>query len=224
EEARLPLVRRPDLSPDLVVVFSTESFVGSPTPLPSHYRFVGPSISDRPDATPFPWEELRADVPRVFVSLGTVSADRTDAFYATVAEALGAQPMQVVLAAPPEAVENAPSNFIVRARVPQLALLPRVNAVVSHGGHNTVCEALANGLPLVVTPIRDDQPIVADQVVAAGAGLRISFGRVQAAALGAAVVRVLGEPAFRAAALRVQASFAVAGGAPLAASLIEGLA
>ncbi len=183
--AGLPVVRDADLSPDRVIVFSTEMLVGASEPFPAHYRFVGPSISDRPDATPFPWELLDAPArapsgagrpPRVFVSLGTVSAEVGAAFYATVVAALGDQPVQVILAAPPDQVPETPSSFIVRARVPQLALLPRVDAVVCHAGHNTVCEALAHGLPLVVAPIRDDQPVIAGQVVRAGAGGAIRSG------------------------------------------------
>ncbi len=189
---------------------------------PDHYRFVGPSIGDRPDPTPFPWDALR-EGPRAFVSLGTVSADRGAAFHATVAQALAGEPLQVILAAPPDHLPDPPANFIVRERVPQLALLPHVHAVVSHGGHNTVCESLAHGLPLVVTPIRDDQPVVANQVVAAGAGLRLRFGRLAPQALRDALRRVLDEPAFRAAAGRVRASFAAAGGAPEAARLLEEL-
>jgi MGT family glycosyltransferase len=196
--------------------------VGPTDTFPPQYRFVGPSIQDRPDPTPFPWDALR-DEPRVLVSLGTVSADRGDDFYATVVEALRGQPMQVILVAPDGRVTNPPENFIVRARVPQLALLPHVHAVVSHGGHNTVCESLANGIPLVVTPIRDDQPIVANQVVAAGAGLRLRFGRLSPATLRGGVLRVLGEPEFRAGAKRVADSFASVGGAALAARHLEEL-
>ena len=70
--------------------------------------------------------------------------------------------------------------------------------MVTHGGHNTVCEALAHGLPLVVAPIRDDQPIIAEQVVAAGAGVRVKFGRVSTEGLRAAIDRVLTDPDLRA--------------------------
>ena len=97
------------------------------------------------------------------------------------------QAVQVILVAPPEVVGPLPPNVICQRYVPQLAVLREVDAVVCHGGHNTVCEALARGLPLVIAPIKDDQPIVADQVVAAGAGLRIKFGRVQPPELAAAV-------------------------------------
>ena len=148
---------------------------------------------------------------------------RGERFYSTVIEALGHSRVQVVLVAPEELVGVVPDNVIVRRRVPQLRLLPRVHAVICHGGHNTVCEALAHGLPLVVAPIKDDQPVIAQQVVDAGAGIRVRFGRVSAAELRTAVERVLEEDSFKAAAVTIQASFAEAGGAARAARLLEGL-
>jgi MGT family glycosyltransferase len=222
-DAGLPALDPPDLSPELVLVLSTEALVGPLERFPSTYRFVGPSIQDRPDDTPFPWDELAADRPSILVSLGTISAERAGDFYDVVVAALRDATLQVVLVAPPDRVPVVPANFIVRPRVPQLRLLPRLAAVVTHGGHNTVCESLANGLPLVVTPIRDDQPVVANQVVAAGAGIRLRFGRLAPAALRAAVERVLGEASFRAAASSVAESFRGAGGAPAAALHLEGL-
>ena len=218
-ESAAGLQRQGELSPHLVLAFTTPALV--PIPLPSHYALVGPSIADRPETTPFPFEQLAR--PSILVSMGTVNAEASGRFYGVVCEALADQPYQVILVAPPELAPNPPSNFIVRNYVPQLALLARVEAVVCHGGHNTTCEALAHGLPLVIAPIKDDQPIVADQVVAAGAGLRIKFGRVQAPELREAVARVLADPELRAGAARVRASFASAGGAARAAELLENL-
>jgi MGT family glycosyltransferase len=129
-----------------------------------------------------------------------------------------------VLVAPPElAPKSPPDNFIVRAFVPQLELLAHVHAVVSHGGHNTVAEALAHGLPLVVTPIKYDQPMVAQQVADAGAGIRLKFGRVKPSQLRDAVLAVLDDDAYRTAARRIRASFEAAGGAAYAASRVEQL-
>jgi UDP:flavonoid glycosyltransferase YjiC (YdhE family) len=204
------------------LIAGLEREVGLPDQFPPHYRFVGPSISDRPEAAEFPWEQLRTG-PRVLVSMGTVNAEASGRFYATALAALRDEELQIILAAPPELVPDVPANAIVRRYVPQLALLPKVDAVICHGGHNTVCETLANGLPLVIAPIKDDQPIVADQVVAAGAGLRVKFGRVQPAELREATLRVLRDPAFREAASRVRASFAAAGGAVAAAVALEAL-
>jgi MGT family glycosyltransferase len=216
-EAGLAPTEHGELSPHLVVAFTTSALVGPADKFPPHYRFVGPSISDRPETTQFPFDELRR--PCVLVSMGTVNAEASGRFYATTIAAL--REPQVVLVAPHAL--DAPANFIVRSYVPQLALLPHVDAVVCHGGHNTTCEALAHGLPLVIAPIKDDQPIVADQVVAAGAGLRVKFGRVGPDELRTAVTRVLTEPAFRDAAQRVRASFTAAGGAASAAIALEEL-
>ena len=222
-EADLPPAES-ELSPHLVLAFTTEALVGPGDRFPPQVRFVGPSIHDRPEATPFPWDAL-GPRPRVLVTMGTVNADASGRFYDVALGALGGQQMQVILVAPKERVERAaPPNVLVRPYVPQLALLSHVDAVVCHGGHNTVCEALAHGLSLVIAPIKDDQPIGADQVVAAGAGLRVKFGRVGPDELRGAVLRVLGEPAFREAAARVRASFAAAGGAPAAAQALEALA
>ena len=222
-DAGLPHAKPPDLSPDLVLVLSTTALVGDAQRFPAHYRFVGPSIQDRPEPVSFPWEAL-GDGPKVLVSLGTVSAERGGDFYRTVVAAFEGEPVQVILVAPDGQVGAVPANFILRPYVPQLELLSRVHAVVSHGGHNTVCESLSHGLPLVITPIRDDQPVVANQVVAAGAGLRLRFARLSPAALRDGVKRVLTEPSFREAAQRVRASFAAAGGAKAAADHLEALA
>ena len=241
-EAELPPADS-ELSPHLVLAFTTEALVGPAERFPPQVRFVGPSIHDRPEATPFPWDAL-GPRPRVLVTMGTVNAEASGRFYDVALAALGdhtsaslrdaarpgkagpcESPMQVILVAPKERAERAaPPNVLVRPYVPQLALLPHVDAVVCHGGHNTTCEALAHGLPLVIAPIKDDQPIVADQVVAAGAGLRVKFGRVGPDELRAAVRRVLDEPSFREAAARVRTSFASAGGAPAAAAALEALA
>jgi MGT family glycosyltransferase len=132
--------------------------------------------------------------------------------------------LQVILVAPPDVVDSPPDHMLVREYVAQLDLLPYLHAVVSHAGHNTVCEALAHGVPLVVAPIRDDQPVVASQVTDSGAGIRVHFGRVGSTELRTAITTVLDDPSYGAAARRVQTSFATAGGATVAADHLEKLA
>jgi UDP:flavonoid glycosyltransferase YjiC (YdhE family) len=100
-----------------------------------------------------------------------------------------------------------------------------MDAVVCHGGHNTVCESLWHGLPLVVAPIRDDQPIVAQQAADTGAGLRVRFNRVDAARLARSVEAVLDRSqGHRAAAETVGRSFRAAGGAERAADHLHRIA
>jgi len=210
------------VSEHLVLVFSTRRLVGEHHDFPDHFAFVGPSISDRPEPDDFPWDWLDPEQPHVLVSLGTVNTQAGERFFGVAAEALAGEALQAVFVAPPNLVGEAP-NILVRERVPQLGLLPHLDAVVCHAGHNTVCETLAHGLPLVLAPIRDDQPVVADQVVQAGAGVRVRFGRVLPADLRKAVHTVLDEPSFRTAAGDIRLSFEAAGGALAAAIRLESL-
>lgn len=222
-QAGLEPIERPDLSPHRVIVFSTTALAGEQAALGPQFRFVGPSIAPRRADPDFPWDALPAR-PRVLISLGTVNIERGRTFYPTALDAARGEPWGAILVAPPELAPDPPPNVLVRPYVPQLDLLEHVDAVVCHAGHNTTCEALWNGLPLVVAPIKDDQPAVAAQVAAAGAGVRLRFGRLSAVKLRGAVRAVLDDPSYRASAQRISASFRSAGGAPLAAQLIEELA
>jgi UDP:flavonoid glycosyltransferase YjiC (YdhE family) len=201
-------------------------------------RLVGPAIDvGARGAAPgagrgdFPWEWLDPARRAVLVTLGTANADAGGRFLAEAVEALGAlgEDVQGVVVDPGRTLDAAgvalPQGVLVREHVPQLELLRLVEAVVCHAGHNTVCEALWHGVPLVVAPIRDDQPIVAGLVVAAGAGVRVRFNRVDAARLGAAIGSVLdASGGHRAAAEAVGRSFRAAGGAMAAADHLDRVA
>lgn len=220
----------PRFSPYGVLAYTTRALLG-PVELPDRVWLVGPSVAARPVAADddFPWEWLDASaLPTVLVSLGTANNDAGARFLNAAAQALGAMAGRVraVLVDPGGLVGGRlPDHLLVRPHVPQLALLERLDAVVCHAGHNTVCEALWHGVPLVVAPIRDDQPIVAGQVVDAGAGVRLRFGHADAARIGAAVEAVL-DPArgHREAAEAVGESFRAAGGGESAADRLEALA
>jgi MGT family glycosyltransferase len=212
-------------SDQLIIAFTTRALLGPVSVPASTLRFVGPSIARRPDATPFPWEWLDPQRRHVLVTLGTVNAQIGTRFFAAAIDALAGTDVQAVIVAPPDETPVPPgvTNILVRPRIPQLAVLEHIDAVVTHGGHNTVCESLDRGLPLVLAPIRDDQPIVADQVVRAGAGVRVRFGRVGADELRAAITGVLDEPSYRNAADVIRRSFRDAGGASAAADAVDDL-
>jgi MGT family glycosyltransferase len=212
-------------SDQLVLAFTTTALVGSIYNFPGHYVFVGPAIGRRTGGEGFPWDWLNPDRERILVSLGTINPAAGQRFFATAVAAIEplADRLQAILVAPPHLVSSPPDHVLVRQFIPQLSLLPHLHAVVSHAGHNTVCEALAHGLPLVVAPIRDDQPVIAQQVVTAGAGIRVHFSRVGASELREAITALLDDPRYRNAAQLVQTSFSSAGGAATAADHLEKL-
>ncbi|MFI6107652.1 glycosyltransferase [Streptomyces sp. NPDC051310] len=218
----------PRFSPHLVLAFSTPELAGPALRGGDRIRWVGPSLAARPRPAAFPWHRLDPGRSLVLVTLGTANAGVGARFLTEAAGAVRARAGRVqAVVADPEGVlgeGTGDPDVIALPVVPQLDLLERAAAVVCHAGHNTVCEALWHGVPLVVAPIRDDQPVIAAQVAHAGAGVRIRFGRAGAAAIGAALDTVLGEQRVRAAAAEVSAAFRAAGGAAAAADHLERLA
>lgn len=214
-------IAAPDCSSLLVLLYTSRFLVGGEAAFPAHFRFVGPLLGPRPPLADFPWHELR-EGRRVFVSLGTLWAERGERFFRMIVEALADAPLQVIVHAPTGFIPAPPANFIVRTWVPLPELYPLLDGVVSHAG-TTVNEALLYGLPCVVAPIAHEQAVFAQQVVTAGAARRVRFNRVSAAELRHAVLAILDDASFKSAALKVQASFHEAGGVMAAATAIEAI-
>ena len=160
------------------------------------------------------------------MTVGTLAAELAEDFYARAIAALAplADRVQAIVVAAPGSIPEPPPNVLVAERVPILRLLPRLAAVLCHGGLNTVCESLAFGVPLVVAPIRHDQPLNARLVTAAGAGVRVHFVRVDPASCAPRCVRCSTIPATARRPRRLADSFTAAGGAPAAARHLQRLA
>jgi UDP:flavonoid glycosyltransferase YjiC (YdhE family) len=208
-------------SAHLVLAFTTAALAGA-VPAPVH--FVGPVQRPGEDSG-FPWDRLDPARAKVLVTMGTANTEVTGDFLRACAAAVRARPgVQGVFADPGDSLRDLDGDLVRLPWLPQQALLPHMAAVICHAGHNTVCESLASGVPLVVAPIRDDQPIVAEQVAAAGAGVRLRFTHSRAEHVGRALDQVLTEPSFADAAGRIRDSFAAAGGARAAADALAELA
>jgi len=210
----------PLFSPHLVIAFTTSALTGEQR-FPGHFALVGPAMLEPPGD--FAWDLLDAARRKVLITVGTLATGLAGDFYQRAAAAVAPlrTTVQAIIAGPPGSLPDPPDNVLAVPSVPMLALLPRLDGVVSHGGMNTVSEALAHGVPLVLAPIRHDQPVVAAQVVRAGAGIRVPFHRVSPGQLREALVSILDEPSYRRAAIRIGDSFAAAGGAPAAAERLE---
>jgi MGT family glycosyltransferase len=206
---------------DLNIVYTSRHFQPCADSFDDHFQFVGPLI-ERVETAPFEWELVgKANV--VYVSLGTLfNAD--PAFYRTCFEAFAGEDVQVILSigsnVSKDVLGTAPANVVVSAKVPQLAVLQRASAFVTHGGMNSVSESLSFGVPMVVVPQMGEQAIVGRRVEQLGAGLYLAKEGATADALRAAVHRLLTEDRFRAQAEMIRRSFAEAGGAPRAADAI----
>jgi UDP:flavonoid glycosyltransferase YjiC (YdhE family) len=154
--------------------------------------------------------------------MGTLNMDQAAHFYPRILaaiEPLGEQ-LQAVVVAPQGTITGEPDHLLVPRPVPVLDLLPHLDAVVSHGGANTVNEALVHGVPLLVAPIKGDQALMASAVARAGAGLRVSIDHSRPEALRAALLDLLDDPRYAEAARATGKRLLAGGGADAAATAL----
>ncbi len=204
----------------LNLIFTSQKFADFDE-VPPHMKFVGP-VKGRPNPAPFDWDKLNASTtPKIFVSLGTLLVDIRKAFFEKVIEAFADQPVTVIAATPPDIFEEWPSNFIVSSFVPQSALMPHMDAVICHGGFNTVNDTFTNGLPMLITPIAYDHFHIAKLIEKAGCGISIRYKRLRVDALRQTIFELLENPKYRNAAKEVQSSLINAGGNDRAVELLE---
>lgn len=86
------------------------------------------------------------------------------------------------------------SGATVARWVDQYEVLPKVRAVICHGGAGTVLGALASGTPSVVIPFFADQPFNAECVAATEVGLSVAPGPELDARLFLSLEQLLNKP------------------------------
>lgn len=194
--------------------------------LPAHFHHVGPLHTPAPGAGLPPDLAPRGDRPFVYASLGTLVNDRFGLFK-RIAHACARQGAELLVAhcggldaAQARALEQI-GHTRVRDFVPQLAVLERADAMISHAGANTVMEAIAARTPLLVLPVAFDHPGAAARVVYSGVGLRASPRFASVGELSRKLRRLLDEPQFVQNMAPLADQIRQAGGAPRAAGIIE---
>jgi MGT family glycosyltransferase len=188
--------------------------------LPADFHHVGP-IRGREELLDF---ELPEDgKPLLFCSFGTLQGSRAGLFRA-VAEAAASLDVTLLIAhgglLPEREIARLPGRPIVRSYVPQRAVLARSSLAITHAGFNTVMDALSYGVPMVALPITFEQPATGARLERVGAA-RVLQRRRTSRRIAAAIGEVLGDPAFRSSARRLQAEIAGAGGVRRAADILE---
>jgi MGT family glycosyltransferase len=217
---QLPLVDVVNIRQPLNLVYTSRAFQPAVEDFDESYRFVGPSIGARPVDPSFPADRLRD--PVLYASLGTVFNDpqllRT---FATALAPLGGTVIVSTGQTDPAALGPLPPNVLTCRFVPQPEVLARAALFVTHGGMNSVNEAMYAAVPMLVVPQGADQPMVARRVVELGAGLTIRTQDVSTASVRFLAERLLHGPRFRAAAATLQAAQHEAGGYRRAADELE---
>lgn len=164
--------------------------------LPPH-AFLGSAVRAEP-ADDEVWDWLAADdEPIVYVSFGSFLSARGDVL-ATVLDALRPLGLRVAVATgSATGLPGVPPDWLARPYLPQVALLDRAGLLITHGGNNSVTEALRAGVPMVVLPFSTDQFAGAAAIEAAGLGVALDPNAATSQDVATAVRAVRDGPAPR---------------------------
>jgi UDP:flavonoid glycosyltransferase YjiC (YdhE family) len=158
------------LSPFLTVAFATEEFVGK---APPGVNVVGPSFPLRRRGDETGLRDLPAGKPVIYASFGSQIYYWPEIFAKLLAAGrlLGVHMVFSMgdLAADPRWSAPLP-DCDVYSYAPQLAILRQAAAFITHGGANSVMEAIAAGVPMLVSPMCNDQFHQAWFIAKAGIG------------------------------------------------------
>lgn len=178
----------------------------------SNYHFVGPAVEDRAEE---PFSFGKSGNPIVYISFGTLMhADKR--FWKKLIAAFAGRRVEVVCSVGSEklvrALGDLPPNVRVFAKVPQLTLLCRAALFVTHGGMNSVNEALYYGVPMIVLPFGLDQPLVGRELQRRKLGRVIAPRELTAARLWRTAKELLRDPEARKARLAIKRKARASGG------------
>ena len=159
-----------------IYVFPAEADYTDARPLGPTWHRMDSSV--RETDQPYDLPELAARRPEgsalIYLSLGSLgSADV--ALMRRLMDVLGRTPHRYIVSKGPlhDSYELA-DNMVGAEFLPQTTLMPYVDAVITHGGNNTVTEALHLGKPMIVLPLFWDQYDNAQRVDELGFGVRLA--------------------------------------------------
>lgn len=107
----------------------------------------------------------------IYISIGTILGGADEFFHACI-DAFRHEGVTVVLSAgqgfDTSRLGRIPEDFIILNHIPQISVLKQADLFITHGGMNSVSEAMTYGVPMLVIPFVSDQPINARQVARLG--------------------------------------------------------
>ncbi len=207
---------------DLNITFTSRLFQPQADSFDDSFKFVGPSIAERNEEMDFSLETIKGSKV-VYISMGTINTDCPE-FYQKCITAFAGEDLKVVLSVGRKvdiaSFNNIPANFIIRNYLPQLEVLKQSDLFISHGGLNSVSEALYFGVPVITIPQTNDQPMVTSRLVSLGAGIGLKNEEITPELLRDSVDKVLAEQSYKTMSRKIGESFKEAGGYQKAADWV----
>jgi UDP:flavonoid glycosyltransferase YjiC (YdhE family) len=182
-------------SPDSIVALWPEWFYRPQPDWPKHVQLCGFPLWDGSHEAPLPEHVARfleAGEPPVIFTPGTLNRHARKFFAAAIETCQRLKVRGMLISRFPDMVPAAlPPGVRHFEHVPFNQLLPRVRAMVHHGGTGTTALCLSAGLPQVVVPMSFSQPDIAARVVRLGVGREVRLGWFSGRRLASALKHVL---------------------------------
>jgi MGT family glycosyltransferase len=160
----------------------------------------------------------------VYLSLGSLGSADVELMKRLV-DVLSRSPHRIVVSKGPQHTEfDLADNMWGEEFLPQPALLPLADVVITHGGNNTTTECFHFGKPMVALPLFWDQYDNAQRVHETGFGVRLPTYEFEENELLGALDRLLANDGLGARLRRIAARVQAAPGTVKAAGLIERVA
>ncbi len=160
----------------------------------------------------------------IYLSLGSLGSADVELMQRLV-DLLGRTDHRVIVSKGPLADQiRLYDNMTGESFLPQPAVLPQVDLVITHGGNNTVVECFHNGKPMIVLPLFWDQVDNAQRVHETGFGRRLPAYAFRDEDLLGAIDELLAGTALHERMAAIAARMQAAGGTVRAADLIEQVA
>ncbi len=191
--------------------------------LPDHARYIGPLTWRNTLPAPACLDQLQADRPTAYFTLGSEGLEELVAQLGALARE-GIQIVVATGAADLGGLQPPPGVFLERYINTEL-LLPYCRLVCCHGGNGTLYQALGHGLPCVVVATHAEQHYGGKRIEQLGLGRTMTLKNLRRRGMGHLVhlvQHVLGAPEYRLAAGQFAALLSGWNGAQLAADAIEG--
>ncbi len=137
-------------------VYPEEADYGRSTLLPPTVHRLDSSVrtTDAPFSLP---DQLQGDGKLIYVSLGSLGSAEPE-LMGRLVDLLGGTPHRVIISLGAQAGQlRLPENVYGEEFLPQPSVLPRVDAVITHGGNNTTTESFYFGKPMLALPLFWDQ-------------------------------------------------------------------
>lgn len=157
------------------------------------YKFLGPSVYERRSET---FDFVKGNRTIVYVSLGTVLRGALSFFQGCI-DAFRDEDVDVIISVGKDVniarLKNVPTNVHIYNSVPQIEVLRMADAFVTHGGMNSVSEAMTYGVPMVVIPFVSDQPVNARCVERIGIGKKLDYSEADKISIKNAVFSIIAD-------------------------------